>query len=166
LVIAGSKVIGSEDKKIQDPLARLQLTFGDQLFGEPNQVLAGAKDLTLGADDLVRKLRNVEIDDSMCLKILKDLCVLADQTDIDYDSARQIAWAFRVIWNEWDPTRKKVPSVITKLAGMDKQLMLGLPKGRNRSSVNDELEAAFEDRASFSGEKFRNTLRAIGKLLP
>jgi hypothetical protein len=102
-----------------------------QPFGNPMQVAEAAKTLADWADQQVKLLEVTKITGGAAARLLNYLYTLSEQPQIDYDSSRQIAWAFKTIYNELfqvngDDERQQV------VAGL-KSLNLDVPDTREVS---------------------------------
>lgn len=130
-------------------LKSFQEAVGARPFGDLAKARPAARALADWADGLLAKARDriaepsqVGVDQKGVLTILHMLCREA-QNRWDYDSARQVAWAFRTIYEEcrdFDPGMvpdPKVPEILNKL---DEHVGLTLrPKGHE--GVLEELYA-------------------------
>src|SRR5207249_1597110 len=65
-------------------------------------------------------------------RLLRHLCVLAGAEAPDYDTSRQMAWAFRVIYSEWNPRPVNDARIDEKLKLLNAQLKLKLPSGQEQ----------------------------------
>jgi hypothetical protein len=63
-------------------------------------------------------------------EILLQLCTLAESRPADFETARQLAAAFRAIHAEWDPKGDKAPDVPRLLKKLDEPLNLNPYRGR------------------------------------
>ena len=89
------------------------------------------------------------VDRDRALRMLHRLGSIATEGIPDYDSARQIAWAFRTIYHELEPNpEKRNPQITTILDRLDQKLQLSLnprpPVGRKPviDSLAQRLQAA------------------------
>src|SRR5207248_11641299 len=95
----------------------------------------------------------------------RQVCALAVSETPDYDTARQLAWAFRVIYSEWSPKPMGDAKITEKLNGLDEQLKLHLPSGRDQQ-ILDQLSLALTKISDYDPVQFRQTFEELTKLLP
>ena len=64
-------------------------------FGNRGPVVEAAEDLAHWADELVKNRPHTAVDKKRAWTMLAELCDESATKGLDYDSARQIGWAFR-----------------------------------------------------------------------
>jgi len=86
----------------EEKLKALYKAFDDRPYGDPKEVAAAAESLATWAKDLGGLLNDdkVHYDRRAALEVLRRLAALPADRAPDYDTARQIAWAFRVVYGE------------------------------------------------------------------
>jgi hypothetical protein len=82
----------------QNRLASLDPAYEDYLFGEPAKLAPASRALAKWADEVLHDGSPRPLSDQTAASLLRQLC--ATDHSLDYDSARQIAWAFRAISRE------------------------------------------------------------------
>lgn len=98
--------LAGEDPKsnadFEEKLKALYKAFDDRPYGDPQEVEAAAEDLAKWADQLGGRLnaKTVAYDRRAALGVLRRLAALPAERAPDYDTARQIGWAFRVVYGE------------------------------------------------------------------
>jgi hypothetical protein len=114
--LLGYGLPGEEVKKKTGPLGTyltsLDSAYEHDLFGEPNQLAPASRAFVKWADRVLREKSPSAINTETAANLLRELCKLPNDQSPDFDSARQIAWAFRAIHREW-------PSAIRKPARAD-----------------------------------------------
>lgn len=125
----------------------------DSPFGNSEKLIPSGRRLAEKLDQLARKMEKQPIPEADAKKLLDLLIKIAETETLDYDSARQVVWAFRIIYDEWkgepvDPKdfykAKKIDQVpgwydqeadlnpVEKvLASIGEDLLLDLRKGRS-----------------------------------
>jgi len=141
---------------------RLQTAFEDRPFGDPKKIAPAADDLTTWANALAEKLDNKPCDQAAARKLLAQLPSMFQGGTPDYDSARQIAWAFQVMYQELEA--KPDPRVEEVIAMLKKELKLDLPSGRKRN-ISDELAAGLERLNSYNPSEFNKALEKLAVLV-
>jgi hypothetical protein len=103
------------------------------------------------------------------LKMLHSLNKCAAERTPDYESARQLAWAFRTIYLEWsrepNQPKKEILEILDKL---DQRLFLTLGPGRTgkRSPIVESLDARLKASASYSPSEFLKDFQTLIAKLP
>ena len=109
------------------------------------------------SDNLLDDMRHLSVNRDRAKKFLARLCRLARERPPDYDSARQIAWAFRAIYHELEPTPAKDAPIARRLAALDSQLFLRTPGPRelavSEKALTRQLAASGDyDPAAFQAQ--------------
>lgn len=155
-------------------LATMQKNLREALdlrpFGEPQAVRTAAQGFAEWAHGAARELAGREIEPLM-EQGLAALCNLEDADRLDFDSARQVAWAIDSLVKLLDVSQKRgeIDAVLKQLAGT---LRLELPAGRD-VSILDRLPgnlnaiSLYED--AVDGEagsaRFAKQLQRLAELL-
>ena len=122
------------DKKAQAEFRaafkKLTDAYDNQPFGEPTQVAAAARGLASWADQAIVEVRGKRIDKLAVRSLILALGDISKNKILDYDSARQMAWAFTVMLQEYDPAMAKDARIQEGLATLEKTIKLKLPQGQ------------------------------------
>jgi hypothetical protein len=97
----------------------------------------------------------------MARTLLDRLCKLAAGRNPDYDSARQIAWAFRVIYREAVPEGRRDPEIESALAALESELDLDLPPARKQEQIETALPDRLKKAAEFNPASFQEHFKQI-----
>jgi hypothetical protein len=127
---------------LSDRTKELTGALSRQPFGKAADVAGAAGGLAKWADKLVEQLGRCKYDQARALRLLNDLCATASKQALDCDSARQLAWTFRVVYGELDPKPDKDKQVNEVLARLDAELKLTLPAGTGKdilAELSDSL---------------------------
>jgi cytochrome c553 len=141
------------NQEIRSLIRKVQEAGVDAPFGNRNALKTLGPKLAAALDQLAAKLEAKNVPDKDAKKLLNMLIELAESETLDYDSARQIVWAFRVIYDEWkaEPIdfeafyqpkkidevpgwysdRTKLDPVQNVLAGLEDLILVDLRKGRS-----------------------------------
>jgi len=108
------------------------------------------------------------VDRARALRMLRRLGSIATESIPDYDSARQMAWAFRTIYHELEPNpEKRNPQINTILDRLDQKLQLSLnprlPAGRK--PIIDSLAERLRAAAGYNPVDFQKDMSLLVKLL-
>lgn len=154
-------------------LDALRRTFDQKPFGDPAAVADAARQLVEWSKPTLDSLNNRRYERADAERFLHELCTLWQNQLPDYDTAREIAWAFRAIYAELDPKPPGDARVQEILTALDQELNLKLPSGQ-KTSVVDGLGAALQkvndyqpDRkaAAKNGPGFRQLLEELTRAL-
>jgi hypothetical protein len=164
LIELGASHAGMQTAEVGDKIKDLRAAFDARPFGVPADVAKAARGVADWAGRLATELDKKNYGEAEAQQLLKKLAAMATSGVTDYDTARQIAWAFDSIYREWDLNGKKIPGMDAALKALGKELKLDLPAGRERD-ITEELGAALQKLAAFDPAKFKQDFEAIAKLL-
>ena len=111
-------------------------------------------------DELVEtlsdQLEQANYDRPAAAKLLRDLCELGNRPGHDYDSARQIAWAFKAIYDAASRVEpfEHAAAIGSALDELGTALHLELPATQAKQ-ILDELSAALEASAKYDPTRIR-----------
>jgi mono/diheme cytochrome c family protein len=142
-------------------LAKVHKGFDARPFGDPKKIEAAARGLKEWAGTLADSLDKATINKAMARKLLASIPGTYRGTKehpltLDYDSARQVAWAFKTIYGEVNGKTSN-PKIDTAIKSLEDNLKLFLPKGRDKV-VEDELKESLEKINDYDPKKFRKLL--------
>lgn len=140
----------------------LHRAFDAQPLGKSSAVAPAARAVANWAGQLAKRLegKDVAYDPAAAQRLLESLVQMAASEEPDYDSARQIAWAFQTIYGELHP---KGPAN-QPLQDLDRELKLDLPSGQTRQ-IMAELPQALERIADYDPHRFQSLFSQLGKNL-
>src|SRR5262249_18296002 len=84
------------DRKLQ----AFHQAISAQPFGAKDRAIAAADDLAKWTDGVLDDLARAKLDTKAALALLPPICRAAQRDLPDYDTARQLYWAFRTIYTE------------------------------------------------------------------
>jgi hypothetical protein len=153
-------------KELDEGLRRLHRAFDVQPFGRLENVGTAARDLTTWTKKLRERLNGstTKYDQSSALSLLRQLVVLSQSEIPDYDSARQIAWAFAAIYADWNPSFEKNAEFHKKWKALDAELALSLPSTQQQEILG-ELPRTLNRISEYDPTRFKKALPALGELL-
>jgi hypothetical protein len=135
-------------------------------FGDPESFVPAARKTAAWADTLLETLSQKAMDAGTARKLLDRLCKMAGENIPDYDSARQIAWAFRVIYHESVPDAAKPDPLIEHvLEDLDAELALNLPSAKQQVPIEKTLESRLRVVAEFDPGFFQAHFDLIAQRL-
>ena len=140
LVRLGNEVVGPNSAAARsDDLNQLRSSFHNRLqaqpFGNPQESARAAAAIVQYADTMIESVNHTLIDATKARRMLDRLCQMARDTIPDFESARQIAWAFRVIYHEIVPESHRDAMIESTLASLDADLFLDLPPSKKQTPI-------------------------------
>jgi hypothetical protein len=164
---ADPRQAASLEDRLNQQLAAFRESMRLGPFGNPKSVAPVARNVAAWADYLLKSLRDTVFDRALARQLLKRLCRMACDSIPDYDSARQIAWAFRIIYSESLPEGVKPDPVIEHvLADLDSELALGLPPVKKRAPIETALQDRLGSVADFNPASFQAHFGMIAEQFP
>ncbi len=142
-------------------VAALNKAYRTRPFGNSRAVAEAAKGLVAWSERLLQALGGTTFDQASPARLLKALTIIPEEESPDYDSARQIAWAFRTIFSEWKPLPSNSDRIRSMLGEMDTLLKLEPNIGRE-----DDLMLSLARAAEYDPRKFKQKLGELSALLP
>jgi hypothetical protein len=143
-------------------LGKVSAAFDAQPFGDPALIAPAAKDLAKWAEDMARTVAAKPCDEAAGRKLLRRLTKQYRTELVDYDSARQVTWAFRIMYGELEPM--PAPEIKETLDKLSVQLKLELPAGKERS-IEKELKQSLEVRNRYDAEELRKAFSRLAERL-
>ncbi|HEV3119056.1 MAG TPA: hypothetical protein VGY58_18525, partial [Gemmataceae bacterium] len=146
--------------------ANLRAAFDAQPFGEPAKIAIAARALQTWCKELAEKLKQSPetFAQAAAQSLLQELCRIAGAETVDYDTARQMAWAFRIIHKELKPKPSRDADIVKKLEELNQELKLDLPEGQERQIVLD-LPSALSRIADYNPQAFKRIFGELCALL-
>jgi hypothetical protein len=169
----GAKGLESEYKVKLDAF---QQAMSGRPFGDQERSTAAAQAMADWADGVCREMsgmiedpKRAVVDGPLALQLLRELCRMAAASPLDFDSARQIALAFRTIYAETkavDPKTVPDKAIDGILGALDKDAHLSLPSAGNQELIEktlpERLRAVFE----FDPGAFQAAFAELARHLP
>lgn len=148
----------------------LHRSFNAQPFGgsdvtQTAAVASSASDLADWSEQLIARLKDRPVTHETARDLLRQLCTSPRPASLDYDSARQIAWAIQTIYETLTPKPAADEEIHGILDKLDKELHLALPSGRTHE-IMDELPHVLEAVGRYDPRSFQKHLAELAKLLP
>jgi hypothetical protein len=178
------KTAGEQLEKLRAARQDLEQATSAQPFGNPDQVRAAASKIKAWSDELISRADALNLDPSAVVRLLKTLCAMATESAPDYDSARQLAWAFQRIYSEANLKHAGRDEARSILEAIEQDLHLPLNTTREaRKAViskkspaqalpetlqelsNKELGESLRHIAEYDPERFQKAMKRLGELL-
>lgn len=151
-----------EEKAFNDKMRKVYTAFDRQPFGDPAAVRDAANEVVEWSCQLAKRVAARKCDADDAKRLLKKIPALYEKEAPDYDSARQIAWAFRTIHEEAIGPPKG--AVKETLDALEKELRLSLPAGQKRS-IENELGQSLKTLYDYDPRRFQQALARLGEAL-
>src|SRR5262249_20306062 len=145
----------SRGAELDDVLASFRENLVRQPFGDGQNLVPAARKVVGWTESAIKELESTAFDAARARLFLDRLCKMAVDVPPDYDSARQIAWAFRVIYRESTPENRRDPAIDPELDGLEAELALDLPPARTRAPIETALADRLRKAADFDPAPFR-----------
>jgi hypothetical protein len=129
-------------------------------FGDPRAVQEAARVVERWTQERIEeRLNKVRLSKDEALKLLRELSTLPAAEFADYETARQITSALKVVYEEWDPQRTQAPAVPEVLKKLEDDLSIPAYSGRAErlALIKRELERK-------AGKHFVDVNRLVGLL--
>lgn len=155
--------VGQDPDSFGPPTARLRKLFDVRpyAYGLSTEVAAAAREVARAADSLAARLAEARYDQAAGRKLFRELCALPVDRTLDYDSARQVAWAATILYEQdLDPKPAAHEAIQAALDAIATELKLDLPSGRARQ-IEDDLPEALRRIADYDPERVRAHFRTI-----
>jgi hypothetical protein len=143
-------------------MKRVIAAFDARPYGDPARIETAAGQLAGWSDKLARRMNATYPKEQAAKSLLAGIPKLYGKTLMDYDSARQVAWAYEVLFNEANGYKGGSSAVRKTLADLDKELKLRLPKGRTKL-IEDELAENLKKINNYNPENFQALLLRLGR---
>ncbi len=152
---ATPEAAAKERARYESLVKKLRQAMSAEPFGSGDRLAQSAADLGAWADELVKGRPKTGVDKERAWTLLGQVCDEAGARVLDYDSARQLAWAFRAIYHDLipdDKQRDRNPDIERILSELERALFLNLSSAKEKTAIEDSLakrsgQAALFDRA-------------------
>jgi hypothetical protein len=163
---AGSRQAHDLENQLQKHVAKFHQSLTARPFGDAESAPQTARAAAAWADSLLKSLSHTVYDRPMARRLLERLCKMASETIPDYDSARQIAWAFRIIYFESLPQGvKPEPAIGRAVADLERDLALNLPPEKKQARIETALPNRLKVISEFDPRSFQAHFATIAKRL-
>jgi hypothetical protein len=153
------------ENQLKQQLAAFHASMRLGPFGNSKSIVSTARNVAEWADSLVQCLNHTMFDQALARQLLARLCKTAGETIPDYDSARQIAWAFRAIYRESVPEGHHDAAIERALASLEAELTLNLPPERKAVTIETALPERLRSAAGFNPTSFQARFGIIAERL-
>ncbi len=150
---------------LDQALAPFQDALRIRPLGDPKTLVPAAQKIADWADAAIKSLDHTTFDSKTASHFLERLCAVAELAAPDYDSARQIAWAFATIYRELIPENHRDPAIEKALASLTAELDLDLPPAQTQALIETTLGGRLKKAADFDPQPFQGYFRSIAKRL-
>lgn len=178
---------GVQQSELNEQLKTVQDVIDAQPFGSREDVQINARGVSQWANNLAEQLEVRRLTRDEANQILKNICRVCSSEILEYDSARQMVWAFRVVDGELNqrPNDDEVKLALDKVESMfllelnpridenQRQTAERVPtsfvklpgESRPRSVVVVELENVLPPVNKYDAGKFQEQFKEIAELV-
>jgi hypothetical protein len=151
---------------LEDGLKQLYQAFDGQPFGDCDQIGPATKKLAASLTEWANQSAAKPTPEFKALapELLQSLCRVAQKAIPDYDSAREMAWAFQIIYEDWKPKEAADPEVTAQIKALRESLKLQLPSGKERE-IEKELPDSLKRLNDYDPVKFKEHMQKLSQLL-
>jgi len=146
-------------KEYADQLRLLRDAVLARPFGDPRKMATSADKLAAWAGRIQDQAAKTNWDRQSARRLLDELGVSSQQKELDYDSARQIAWTYRTIQKEVFPEEAKGHVDVWKV--LDRDMRLTIRPGKYL--IEEHLTETFERIGKFDPAAFGKSFRGFGR---
>jgi hypothetical protein len=167
--------IGFDDPKGAEELRSAFKTHRDEVhkqvfarpFGRKEGLIKAAGEFASWADALIAKLKTASYTDETANRLFVELVKKTKAEMPEFDAARHVAWALKILAADAGDkltNRKGVEAVFAGPSGLDKNLNLILPAGRNYK-LEENLEGALKTIGDFEPSDFHKAILGLDQAL-
>jgi Cytochrome c554 and c-prime len=124
--------------------------FGDRRAGS-----FAARKLVSWANHLLEDQTRAVVDQVKARALLAEICARAEESIPDYDTSRQLAWAFRAVYQDVAAMSKPDPRLKTILARLEKELPLNLSTADKRILIENSLKSRLGFAADYHPDRIQ-----------
>jgi hypothetical protein len=157
-------------QELQGHLRALYAACELQPFGDAKEIAPAARRLVEWSDELLKQMAQTKYDPPAAQRALRELTL--GRAIVDYDTARQVAWALQVIYRELQPkpaADAKIPGLLAELSealGLQLSAIHGGAEAARSPVSAEELDKSLRLQNEYTPELFLAKVKRIGELLP
>jgi hypothetical protein len=138
----------------------------DLLSAVDSEARSANDSLVDNLEELLRALDGLAYDEAAAAALLRDICELGRRPDLNFDSARQLGWAFQAIYlATYD--KPAGPQQEQLLRQLNNTLMLHLPSTRNEQILTSvRQKSMFNAIGDYHPSTLNTQFTALSKMLP
>jgi hypothetical protein len=149
-------------RAFEEKLQRLNQVSTVEPFGNAPEVAKAAHDLVQWSNELLKAMGSRKYDRDAARHALRELTAVKEI--VDFDSARQIAWAFNAIYSELPDKPAADPKIRAVQQELQKSLQLTLPAGQ-KTELLKEIDQTLRQASHYSPTRFLTALKQLHELL-
>jgi hypothetical protein len=154
VVAADPKMAPLRLQEFESKLRDLQKAITAKPFGDSVMTLAAANVLIAWANPIIADLSRVKIDRRSALELLDRTIEEAQWRKPDFDTARQLYWAYRAIYEELEPNVDPQAPVPALVSGIDAEFSFGLPSAGLQEPIEKTIASRLKAGADYDPDKF------------
>lgn len=165
LLAAGTETAAPWLESQASALSTFESAVAAKPYSDRDQAISSAEAALAALNPMIDELRTKPVDAARAAALLEQLAGLARSELLDYDSARQIAWAYRAILTEINPEKAAQPAVSAELDALDRELALTLPSARQQVAIEKSLGERLRLAADYDPYAFRERMARLDALV-
>jgi hypothetical protein len=154
---------GDRGKPLLDSLEPFYRAIDKQPFGAPEELAASAEQLAGKAEEAIAFLKTQRFDEGRGLAILKEICARGTSEIPDFETARQLGWTSRIVYDEL-PGKFHSKELDEVFEALQTELALTLPL--REQEVSQGAGAAADDWTCVANKSVPQTLAAAARYNP
>jgi hypothetical protein len=161
----------SLSRELQQRLTRLHASFTRQPFGDPAQIgdardpATASGELAEWLDELAKRIDHQGCDRPAALAALRQLCEQSLASTPDYDSARQTAWAIRIITGDLRPPLAAEGEVRAALTALDEDLHLQTSPSQSATTISEDDRRWYDAVDAYDPARFREQIEVLSRAI-
>jgi hypothetical protein len=164
IVAASEKRAEPQIEQLEKDLTAFHQSVDQQPFGT-SECAVRARAVAASASALLNIHDQTTFEPALARKLLTRLCDMANGQVADYESARQIAWAFRIVYHEMTSEGKRDAFIEQALADLERHLFLDLASKKMPAEIETALPDRLKTVVEYDPEFFRARFEKIAARL-
>jgi len=163
--LAGNPANAVRERKQYESLAQsLHEGLSTSPFGDRARTIEAMENISRWADKLLKSRRNAPVDCDRAWVLLHTACTIEETTVLDYESARQRAWASRAIYQDLLAENSKAnadPAISEALDRLDAMLLTKLPLATEPIPIEQSIKTRLQFAAQYNQSATRDQFQKI-----
>lgn len=156
---------GRTSTDLDRTLEPLYAELGRQPFGAPERISDASSAAVRELDVVIDSLAQQEISHESTKVLLKRVAETAASKAVDYDTARQLGWAFTVIYKGTADQANGTAEIAAIVDQLSAELGLALtPQGREHT-IDEHLAASLRRAREYDPERFQQQMKGLSDFL-
>jgi hypothetical protein len=150
-----------EQAQFERALVEFRIAVTIRPFGDRQAGSLAARKLTSWTNRILEDQTHAVLDQAKARALLAEICARAEESIPDYDAARQLAWAFRVVYQDVTAMSKPDPRIEVILARLEKELSLNIPTGGEQIPIETSLKSRLGFAADYRPDRIQDLFKEL-----